>query len=165
MYSFGGPQPDYLGTCNSTSTCQLNVTNCLGKVCQCPPNKAPIMYGWDLYCRDVVQIKRISTIEDHPWVISNASYLLSNKAVAKSSCRKSPCYSGILFDLLRFADEDGKFLDSCTVTEVSSVGEFKSGAWTKNSIMDHLVVNDGPTLWKKNKQLTTFTPRRVVYWL
>ncbi|OXA46074.1 hypothetical protein Fcan01_19153 [Folsomia candida] len=162
-----------------------------------------------------------SVVEDHPWVISNASCLSSEKTVAKSSCRHSPCYSGILFDLLRSADEVGKFLDNCTITEVTSVGRFKSGTWTKNSIMDHLAGNktdlalaifnqptlspdvkaavhfesivradelddritgmtdsgrageifdkyflkDGPTLWKKEKQLTAFKPRRVVFWM
>ncbi|OXA45997.1 Vesicular glutamate transporter 3 [Folsomia candida] len=223
---------DYLAPCNSTLRCRNHEMYCSEGVCQCPPNKAPVMLRWDLHCRG----------EDHPWVISNASCLSSKKTVAKSSCRHSPCYSGILVDLLRSADEDGKFLDNCTITEVTWVGQFKSGAWTNNSIMDHLAGNktdlglaifnqptlsphvkaavhfesilvgnyknnvalgiafpksfneervhelgdrilqvtdhgrageifdkyflqDGPTLWKKDKQLTTFMPRRVVYWL
>ncbi|OXA46076.1 hypothetical protein Fcan01_19155 [Folsomia candida] len=136
-----GLHADYLAACNSTSRCQKQGMYCWEGVCQCPPNKAPIMLRGELRCREIVQIKRISTIEDHPWVISNASCLSSEKAVAKSSCRHSPCYSGILVDLLRSADEDGKFLDNCTITKVSSVGRFKSGAWTNNSIMDHLAGN------------------------
>ncbi|XP_035701722.1 uncharacterized protein LOC110862759 isoform X2 [Folsomia candida] len=237
-----GFHADYLAPCNSTShLSKLDYTYCLDGVCQCPPNKAPAIVWRDFYCQDIVQIGRISTIEDHPWVISNASCLSSKMAVAKS-CRQSPCYSGILFELLRSADEDGKFLDNCTITEVSSLGRFQSGAWTKNSIMDHLAANktdlglaifneptlsqdvkaavhfesilvgdsrynislgiafpksfnkkradeldnritemtdtgrageifdkyflkDGPTLWKREKQLTTFKPRRVVYWV
>ncbi|XP_021960656.2 uncharacterized protein LOC110856484 [Folsomia candida] len=239
----GGHPAGYGAPCNSTMfRCPLDYTSCLQGVCQCPPNTAPVMLQWKTYCGDIVQIKRISTIEDHPWVISNASCLSSKKeAVAKSSCRHSPCYSGILVDLLRSADEDGKFLDNCTITKVSSVGRFKSGTWTNNSIMDHLAGNktdlglaifnqptlsaevkaavhfesvvvgdyrynislgiafpksfdkkradeldsritgmtrigrageifdkyflkDGPTLWKKEKQLTSFKPRRVVMW-
>ncbi|OXA46008.1 uncharacterized protein LOC110856483 [Folsomia candida] len=237
-----GSDADYLAACNSTSRCQKRGMFCWEGVCQCPPNTAPIVFRGQLRCRDIVQIKRISTIEDHPWVISNASCLSSKKTVAKWSCRHSPCYSGILVDLLRSADEDGKFLDNCTITEVTSVGQFKSGTWTNNSIMDHLAGNktdlglaifneptlsphvraalrfksifvgnyenktdlgiafpksfdkwhthdlgdrlqqvqesgrageifdkyflqDGLTLWKKEKQLTTFRPKRVVYWL
>ncbi|OXA46006.1 hypothetical protein Fcan01_19164 [Folsomia candida] len=136
-----GSHADYLATCNSTSICPNHEVFCSEGVCRCPPNKAPVMIRWDLHCRDIVQIKRISTIEDHPWVISNASCLSSKKAVAKSSCRHSPCYSGILVDPLRSADEGGKFLDNCTITEATSVGQFKSGTWTNNSVMHHLAGN------------------------
>ncbi|XP_035713057.1 uncharacterized protein LOC118437791 [Folsomia candida] len=137
----GSHSDDLAPHCNSTSSCKVHGMYCQKGVCQCRPNMAPVVAQWELRCRDIVQIKRISTIEDHPWVISNASCLSSEKTVAKSSCRHSPCYSGILFDLLRSADEVGKFLDNCTITEVTSVGRFKSGTWTKNSIMDHLAGN------------------------
>ncbi|XP_035704939.1 glutamate receptor 1-like [Folsomia candida] len=67
---------------------------------------------------EVEQIRKIVTIEDHPWVIKNETCL---KTTSNTSCR-SPCYTGLLFDLLHKIDAELKNLNNCKIHEVDSYG-------------------------------------------
>ncbi|XP_035712996.1 vesicular glutamate transporter 3-like [Folsomia candida] len=51
FYFYVRSHADYLAPCNSTLRCRNHEMYCSEGVCQCPPNKAPVMLRWDLHCR------------------------------------------------------------------------------------------------------------------
>ncbi|OXA48510.1 hypothetical protein Fcan01_16323 [Folsomia candida] len=125
------PQPDavnpgtngeiaFKGKCSPTDKCKYANVSCIDGICQCKQGQFFTALMRDQQgCFDIVQIHNIATVEDHPRVIINQTCLQSPER--NNSCR-SPCYTGLLVDVIRMIDNEIKNLENCTVTEMDSVG-------------------------------------------
>ncbi|XP_035713990.1 uncharacterized protein LOC118438215 [Folsomia candida] len=125
---------DYGRNCTTTEQCFTPQSICLNGTCQCSPDYIHEFFqGYIHICKEETgQIEGIVIIEDHPWVIKNETCLQTESEDVASSCRDSPCYSGLLIDVLHQIDENVKILENCTLQLIQQERNDSAGSINRN---------------------------------
>lgn len=65
-------------------------------------------------------------------MIKNETCLQTESEDVASSCRDSPCYSGLLIDVLHQIDENVKILENCTLQLIQQERNDSAGSINRN---------------------------------
>ncbi|XP_035711990.1 uncharacterized protein LOC118437215 isoform X2 [Folsomia candida] len=109
--------------CRPTDICKGNNATCRDGFCECMDGLYYQYAELSGDCKGYAQIRRILTTDDHPWMILNQT-CLSSKKMSALSCRHSPCYTGLLIDILRTIDLEYHNLENCTIQGIETFGNF-----------------------------------------